>query len=63
MVSGSQNGEKCRTVLLVEDNPADVEFVKYAFVDANLKCEFQVANNGELALSMLHDKSFGWIGT
>lgn len=41
------------TVLLVEDNPADVEFARLAWEAAGLAVDFTVASDGEMAISLL----------
>jgi len=42
------------TILLVEDNPADVELTKIMlFEEGNLHCHLQLASNGQEALNML----------
>lgn len=46
-------------ILLVEDNPDDVFFIKKAFEDAKIKVNINVAKNGIQALSILKkEKSF-----
>lgn len=41
------------TVLLVEDNPGDVELTKLAFESAGVVCRLQTAESGEKALEYL----------
>lgn len=40
-------------VLLVEDNPGDVELTRLAFEEAGVVCELTVAETGERALELL----------
>lgn len=40
-------------VLLVEDNPGDVDLARLAFEEAGVLCELTVANSGEKALQVL----------
>lgn len=40
-------------ILLVEDNPGDVELTKLAFETAGIDCILDTASSGELALSQL----------
>lgn len=42
-----------RQVLLVEDNPADVDLVMVALREHQVCCELLVINNGERAVSLL----------
>lgn len=41
-------------VLLVEDNPADVELTRFALDDANIEVELVVVEDGTEALDYLH---------
>lgn len=41
-------------ILLVEDNPADVDFTRYAFREAKVRHQLLVAADGDEALAMLH---------
>jgi CheY-like chemotaxis protein len=42
-------------ILLVEDNPVDVDLTKRAFKKQNIECEIQIANDGEEAFQALKD--------
>lgn len=44
-------------VLLVEDNPGDVELTKMAFESAGIECLLQTAESGEKALEYLNEAS------
>jgi CheY-like chemotaxis protein len=41
------------TILLVDDNPGDLELTQIAFEQAGVKATFQTATNGAVALSLL----------
>jgi two-component system, response regulator len=43
-----------KTILLVEDNPDDVELTRRAFKKSNLMNDLVVARDGEEAVEMLH---------
>lgn len=45
--------KKLFLILLVEDNPADVELTRNAFKEANLDHRLEVAEDGDQALSLL----------
>jgi len=40
-------------ILLVEDNPADIELARHAFVRCRAACHFEVVQDGEEALDFL----------
>ena len=42
-------------ILLVEDNPVDIDLTKRAFKKQNIDCEIQIANDGEEACKALKD--------
>ena len=42
-------------ILLVEDNPVDIDLTKRAFKKQNIECEIQIANDGEEAFQALKD--------
>jgi two-component system response regulator len=42
-------------VLLVEDNPGDVQLLQLAFSEANLDCDLTVIPDGAQALQFLHE--------
>jgi CheY-like chemotaxis protein len=42
-------------ILLVEDNPVDIDLTKRAFKKQNIECEIQIANDGEEACRALSD--------
>lgn len=42
-------------ILLVEDNPGDVELTREAFKVSKVPCEFTVATDGEKAINLLYD--------
>ena len=46
-------------ILLVEDNPVDIDLTKRAFKKQNLDCEIQIANDGEEACQALKDWESG----
>jgi CheY-like chemotaxis protein len=48
-----------RQILLVEDNPADVELVLEALEEHQVSCELLVVNNGERAATFLDDIDAG----
>ena len=50
------------TILLVEDNPMDVELIIDAFKEARLGNKIQVATNGQEALDFLFGKGAYGIG-
>src|SRR5437763_1729118 len=41
------------TILLVDDNPGDLELTQIAFEQAGVKAAFQTATNGAVALNLL----------
>jgi CheY-like chemotaxis protein len=41
------------TILLIDDNPGDLELTQIAFEQAGVKATFQTATNGAVALNML----------
>ena len=49
------NGGPCRSVLLVEDNPADARLAIEAFRENQLENPVHVVNNGEEAVDYLND--------
>ena len=46
-------------ILLVEDNPVDIDLTKRAFKKQNIDCEIQIANDGEEACLALKDWESG----
>jgi chemotaxis family two-component system response regulator Rcp1 len=44
---------KCVEILLVEDNPADIELTRQGFLEAKVKHNLHVARDGKEALSFL----------
>lgn len=40
-------------ILLVEDNPGDIDLMRLAFDEAGIECELKVAQSGENALELL----------
>ncbi|MBI9051486.1 MAG: response regulator [Anaerolineaceae bacterium] len=42
-------------ILLVEDNPVDIDLTKRAFIKQNINCQIQIANDGEEAYHALKD--------
>ncbi len=48
------------TILLVEDNPMDVELIIDAFKEARLGNKIQVATNGQEALDFLFGEGCIW---
>lgn len=44
-------------ILLVEDNPGDVELTQEAFLSANISSRMHVARDGEEALDFLHARN------
>ncbi len=45
---------KCVEILLVEDNPADIELTRQGFLEAKVNHNLHVARDGKEALSFLH---------
>jgi len=54
-----QNGVSYIEILLVEDNPGDVVLTKRALKSGKVLHNLHVANDGEAALSYLHDVEYG----
>jgi len=48
-----QAGEHKFRILLIEDNPADVELLRRAFASAKLDCDLTLLEDGEEALAFL----------
>jgi CheY-like chemotaxis protein len=44
-------------ILVVEDNPGDVRLIREAFRETGQQTEFQVAEDGELALALLRQQA------
>jgi two-component system, chemotaxis family, response regulator Rcp1 len=55
----SSSKEALRQILLVEDNPADVELVMEALEEHAVSCELLLATNGERAITFLDEISAG----
>jgi two-component system response regulator len=54
ITSGTHAGQPaCHTVLVVDDNPADAELTREAFIGSALVAELHVAADGEEALAFL----------
>ena len=51
--------ESLRQILLVEDNPADVELVVEALEEHEVSCDLLVVNNGERAATFLDEIDAG----
>ena len=51
-----QYNEKMNRILLVEDDPDDVDLIKRAISDSSLKVQLDVVDNGEDALKYLSDE-------
>jgi CheY-like chemotaxis protein len=43
-----------RPILIAEDNPQDILLIEYALQQGNIRCGFQVVNDGEQALAYLN---------
>lgn len=55
--NGQANGQKLASILLVEDNEADVELTRIMLLEeARLKCNLVVAHDGHEALARLQDE-------
>ena len=52
---GNKIFENNTKILLVEDNPVDIDLTKRAFQKQNIDCEIQIANDGEEACKALKD--------
>lgn len=48
-------------ILLVEDNPVDIDLTRRAFKKQNIECDIQIANDGEEACRALSDWENGLI--
>jgi CheY-like chemotaxis protein len=54
MFAKPDNGKK--RLLLVEDNPGDVEILRYALVSAKVNCDMTVIDNGSDALAFIQQR-------
>lgn len=52
------NGRRSKTILLIEDNPDDVELLKIAMEENGVANELEVAQDGLRALARLFDPRF-----
>ncbi len=49
--------EKCAHILIVEDNPGDIDLIKYTFKKNRIINTFDVAEDGEIALDYIYKRN------